>query len=54
MHGNKAAEEAEKNYKISGILNNFCSARTNRLTPLILIRIAIGLKKVSEFLLPRY
>ena len=37
--------------KISGILNNFCSAQTKRLTPLSLIRIAIDLKKVTEFLL---
>ena len=46
MHGNEAPEE--KNYKMSGILNNLCSARTNHLTPLSLIR--IGLKKVTEFL----
>ena len=33
MHGNEAAEEAGNSYKISGILNNFCLAQTNCLTP---------------------
>ena len=54
MHGNEAAEEAGKNYKMYGILNNFCSARTDYLTPLSLIRIAIGLKKLTKSLLARF
>ena len=49
MNGSEAAGEAENGYKISGILNNFCPARTNSLTPLSLIRIAIGLKRSMTF-----
>ena len=37
--------------KFLEFLNDFCSAQTNSLTPLSLIRIAIGFKKVTEFLL---